>query len=433
MGTTEAAQFRAELPEEKHFPSGVIVGESFEAPEQVTGVAITAGLRSVLVEWDRVEGLQSVDGAGAYIVELDTVATFDSGGERSFRTAATVASFTDLATNTTYYARVQAVQGPANGGEWSATVSATTPLLPTAELDGEITETQIADDAVTTPKLAANAVTAGKLAAITMEVGKYLQSSNYDGTDVATGDATEGFRIEAGGDAEFYNVYARGTLRTEGGIVVGEQFFEDYIRFYTGAAEEEEPASIFHLDKQVGDPASQLYIYSGDYGSGQTQLLLSSPGAGGSADGEISATTDQFNINGDDQLAWNGPSSPSTSGITLGTGGTHYQWWQRTGKTLRVHGVITLGTGGGLAASSTPIKATVAAGGVALFSSPVGSAIYIDNSADAWFNGAVRASPSEATLSFLYNTGGYGHIGTNTPFTWASNDQIRYSIEYPIQ
>lgn len=75
-----------------------------------------------------------------------------------------------------------------------------------------VTSVKINAGAVTADKIQANAVTASKLASITMEVGKHLQSSNYDGTDVSTGDATSGFRLEAGGKAEFSDVRVRGEI-----------------------------------------------------------------------------------------------------------------------------------------------------------------------------------------------------------------------------
>lgn len=67
-------------------------------------------------------------------------------------------------------------------------------------------------EAVTADKIAAGAVVAEKLGAWEMLVGQHIQSIDYDGTDVATGDATAGFRMEAGGDAEFNNVRVRGDV-----------------------------------------------------------------------------------------------------------------------------------------------------------------------------------------------------------------------------
>lgn len=188
------------LPGEDNFPSGVLIGDPYEPPAQVENAVASAGLRTILVEWDRLEGHLTVDGAGGYEVELDTVNTFDSGSERTQRTSATMASFTDLTPATTYYVRVRGVQGAENYGTWSATANATTATADTADITA---------GAVTTDRLAADAVTAAKLAAITMEVGKWIQSDNYDGTDVATGDATQGFRVEASGLAEFQDVRIR--------------------------------------------------------------------------------------------------------------------------------------------------------------------------------------------------------------------------------
>ena len=53
------------------------------------------------------------------------------------------------------------------GTEWTAAV-------PTSDLDGQITETQIADDAITTPKIAAGAIDADKIAANAVTADKIL-------------------------------------------------------------------------------------------------------------------------------------------------------------------------------------------------------------------------------------------------------------------
>lgn len=444
MEPTDAEVFRSTLPGRQSFESGVSVGDPFTPPAQVTGVAASAGLRTLLVEWDRLEDFQTVDGAGGYEVQLDTVATFDSGSERTQRTSATLASFTDLATNTTYYVRVRAVQGADNYGEWSVEASDTTPLLPTAEvvgldatlsaldadltaaeadiatlqadlntaegdidtallqavepvsslpslphasypegkvvylttddklyrsdgsswsssvsaidIAGQITETQISDDAVTTPKLvagavttakiaadavtaneiaagtvtaaeiaadtitgneiaagaiatnelaanavtaneiaanavvagkiqagavntdklSADAVTAAKLASITMEVGKHIQSDNYDGTDVETGDATQGFRVQANGKAEFQDVLVRGTvagsvITTDSGsgpyIEIDAPVAPDTISFYSGNPSETVPG-------QLQVTAQAVSLYGPDIGSGRAGLWL---------------------------------------------------------------------------------------------------------------------------------------------------------------
>ena len=137
-----------------------------------------------------------------------------------------------------------------------------TAAVPTTDLTGQITETQITDDAITTPKIAADAVvaehvsagaieaehlaadsvTAGsiqagavstselaadaitadkiqadavgadQLAAIAIDVTKYIKSSNY----VA---GQSGWAVDGAGNAEFGNVQVRGTL--DGGSLVG--------------------------------------------------------------------------------------------------------------------------------------------------------------------------------------------------------------------
>lgn len=116
-----------------------------------------------------------------------------------------------------------------------------------------ITANEIAADAVTANELAADSVTANKMASIAMEIGKYLQSAGYDGTDVATGDATTGWRVEADGKAEFSDVRVRGEFYAEAGggagrleIVSKSTIWGDIptVDFYTEHADETEPGRI---------------------------------------------------------------------------------------------------------------------------------------------------------------------------------------------
>jgi hypothetical protein len=112
--------------------------------------------------------------------------------------------------------------------------------------------TIIAPGVVDTVNLANGAITSIKLASS-------LQSDNYDGTDVATGDATQGWRIERNtGSAEFQDLRLRGsiignlTLDTNGVLrtAASGQRIElggataDQITFYTGHANEILPGKI---------------------------------------------------------------------------------------------------------------------------------------------------------------------------------------------
>jgi hypothetical protein len=132
-----------------------------------------------------------------------------------------------------------------------------TAAVPVIDLEGQITETQIADDSISTPKLraasveannlaansvtsdklaansvtsgviqagavrtqelAADAVTADKLAAISLQVGKFIRSANY----VA---GSQGWAIDANGTVEFAQGIFRGTVQAAtvtGSSIVG--------------------------------------------------------------------------------------------------------------------------------------------------------------------------------------------------------------------
>lgn len=77
---------------------------------------------------------------------------------------------------------------------------------------GTVTATEIAAHSITANEIAADTITANELAALEIEVSKHIQSSDYDGTDVATGDATTGWRVEGDGAAEFNDVRVRGEV-----------------------------------------------------------------------------------------------------------------------------------------------------------------------------------------------------------------------------
>lgn len=185
-------------------------------PSNVGGLTMSAGLRTVVLSWTDVVDADVINGNGTYEVQLATNSGFSSG-LRTARKSGTVHSWGDLSPNTTYYARVRAVDSSGNtSASWSSTVSATTGQAGTQDIAADaitanliqadaITASKIDAGAVTTSKLAADSVTAAKLASIVMEVGKYIQSTTYSS-------GVSGWRINASGSAEFANIIARGTI-----------------------------------------------------------------------------------------------------------------------------------------------------------------------------------------------------------------------------
>jgi chitodextrinase len=134
-------------------------------PAPVTGLLVTAGIRSIVATWNESADADVANGNGVYELELRE----DSGGSpgtllRTSRTSGTIISWTDLDGDTTYHVRVRAIDRSGNEGTWSDYDSATTAEAAGRDFTTDpITEVEIADDAISAPKIQANAIEAGHL------------------------------------------------------------------------------------------------------------------------------------------------------------------------------------------------------------------------------------------------------------------------------
>ncbi len=125
------------------------------------------------------------------------------------------------------------------------------------------------------------------------------------------------------------------------------------------------------------------------------------------------------------QAAWTAY-TPTTTGITLGTGGTATGAYLRMGKTIFARVLITLGTGGVL--TGTPTIALPAPTHAALPARfPVGLVTLRDSS----------PVTHRGYHAYLITTSTFGAMdeGGNTPtatvpWTWAADDQISASLTY---
>lgn len=121
------------------------------------------------------------------------------------------------------------------------------------------------------------------------------------------------------------------------------------------------------------------------------------------------------------QAAWTSY-TPSTSNITLGTGGTAVGAYHRIGKTIMFRAKVTLGTSGALTGNpSISLPIAPASGAVPHF-----QAIYADGGT-VWYDG-MSLSVSGSTLnSFGTHTSAsnfFVAVSATVPFTWASTDYI---------
>jgi hypothetical protein len=102
------------------------------------------------------------------------------------------------------------------------TGSAWTAAVPTTDLTGTITETQIANDAITTPKIAANAVTASEIAAATITGNKIVANTITGGLLATSGIITSAAQINDAlittakiGNAQITSAKISGTIQSD--------------------------------------------------------------------------------------------------------------------------------------------------------------------------------------------------------------------------
>lgn len=120
-------------------PSGwsatvVLTADANDPPAAPTGLTAVAGETTVHLEWNANTETDVADNNGYYEFQIDTVNTFPApisytSGDPNFDAVG-------LATTTTYYARVRAVDSQGLAGAWSGTVSFTTgdyPLTPLSD------------------------------------------------------------------------------------------------------------------------------------------------------------------------------------------------------------------------------------------------------------------------------------------------------------
>ena len=145
-------------------PQTITAGTDATIPVAATGLSIGAGVRTITATWNDNADLDVQNGKGTYDLQIDTANTFNTPNLRGKRVGGTIASFTDLATSTTYYARVRAVDSSGNAGPWSAIVSATTQQVGNVDIAaGAVDTLKIADGAITNAKIGNAEITTAKI------------------------------------------------------------------------------------------------------------------------------------------------------------------------------------------------------------------------------------------------------------------------------
>ncbi len=216
-------------------PSGfsdITTGLDATIPGQVTGVALTAGIKTMMVTWTEIGDRDVARGTGTYEVQLDTNNGFGTANTRF--TSATITSFQGVISGLIYYTRVRAVDNSGNAGPWSVTVSTPTVLTSSDDIGSGAVQTthiaalavgnaQIANAAIDNAKIAslsADKITAGtlnadRIGANTLDVNKLTTSTLTSKT----------ITIGAGGVLKIGNAPTTGVLINDQGI-----------RLYSGGA-----------------------------------------------------------------------------------------------------------------------------------------------------------------------------------------------------
>lgn len=136
----------------------VTTGKDSTVPAQTTGLAVFAGLRTLVCRWTDNTERDVANGLGTYKVDVATDAAFTANVKTNYP-GGSVTSFSDLTANTLYYVRVAAVDSSGNQGPYSTTVTGTT---------GQASHNDIAAGIITSDLIAAATIVAGNIAAATI-------------------------------------------------------------------------------------------------------------------------------------------------------------------------------------------------------------------------------------------------------------------------
>lgn len=138
-------------------------------PALVTGLTVTAGLRSLVAVWADSDDVDVKNGQGQYQVLVATDSGFTSIVKDKY-VGGSITSVTDLSPNTQYWVKVRAIDSTGNQGPYTSGASATTARTGTSDYSPlSVDAAAIADLAVGTAKIANLAVTDAKITSVTVD------------------------------------------------------------------------------------------------------------------------------------------------------------------------------------------------------------------------------------------------------------------------
>ncbi len=304
----------------------VTTGFDATVPAQATGLAVYAGLRTIVARWNDNTERDVKFGVGTYKVDC----AIDSGFVTIVKTnylGATVTAFSDLNANTTYYIRVAAIDASGNQGPYSTTVSGTTGQAVHDDIgSGVITYDLIAAATIIGANIAAGTITGGLIAANTIDAHS-IKTSTLDVADITLNGGSfkagtppttglvinsQGIRLysggvqqvilDVGGSATFKGTISASTVSgtaisggtisgtsISGVTITGSTITGGTIRTGSGGPRVEINDTnnsfggysyhqiIFHTGYSGGGDYIPGYLFARYIGSGQAQTILGSP------------------------------------------------------------------------------------------------------------------------------------------------------------
>jgi hypothetical protein len=170
----------------------VTTGHDSTVPAQAAGLAVYAGVKSLIARWNMNTEPDVVNGYGTYKIDCATDAGF-TNIVKTNTSAGQVTSFDDLASNTTYYVRVAAIDSSGNQGPYSASASGTTGQISNPDIvAGTITGDRIAASTITAANILAATITGDKIAANTIDANSIKTNTILAASLSVTGVMTPG-------------------------------------------------------------------------------------------------------------------------------------------------------------------------------------------------------------------------------------------------
>jgi hypothetical protein len=181
MSVNKVGTYSTPLPSSNY--TDITTGADSSIPHQITGVAISRGATTAVVTFNAADPLLDPDvanGKGLYRIQLSTSNTFTTIF-RQTDTNSVVVAFNDITAESSYYARVAAIDSSGNIGPWSSVAGpATVGGVNDSMIIADLSAAKITAGFLDVNRIQANTITTAKLS-VTMALvtGQSMSSSSY--------------------------------------------------------------------------------------------------------------------------------------------------------------------------------------------------------------------------------------------------------------